>query len=65
MFYTASSSARDSLYSEALEIVTTAGSAAKHYVLVMEKLASGLARYIERESKRYALVVCRRHLRQS
>lgn len=55
-FYSASSSARDSLYSEALEIVATAGSAAKHYVRVMEKLANGSAEYIEKESKRYAFM---------
>ena len=62
-FYTASASARDSLYSEALQIVATAGSAAKHYVRVMEKLINGSAGYIEKESKRYALTVCHRHLR--
>ena len=55
-FYTASSSARDSLYKEALEIVATAGSAAKHYIRVMEKLTKGSAEYIEKESKRYALI---------
>ena len=63
-FYTASASARDSLYSEALEIVATADSAAKHYVRVMEKLAKGSAGYIEKESKRYALTTCHRYLRQ-
>jgi protein disulfide-isomerase A6 len=62
-FYTASASARDSLYSEALEIVATAGSAAKHYIRAMEKLANGSAGYIEKESKRYALMACHRHLR--
>ena len=60
-FYTASSSARDSLYSEARELAATAGSAAKHYVRVMEKLVNGSAGYIEKESKRYAHVTtCRR-----
>ena len=59
-FYTASSSARDSLYSEAQELAATAGSAAKHYVRVMEKLVNGSAGYIEKESKRYALITtCR------
>jgi protein disulfide-isomerase A6 len=43
------------LYSEALKIVAIAGSAAKHYVRVMEKLVNGSAGYIEKESKRYAL----------
>jgi protein disulfide-isomerase A6 len=62
-FYTAPASARDSLYSEALEIVATADSAAKHYVRVMEKLANGSAGYIEKETKRYAVMACRRHLR--
>ena len=57
-FYSASSSTRDSLYSEALEIAATAGSAAKHYVRAMEKLANGSAGYIEKESKRYALTAC-------
>ena len=60
-FYTASSSARDSLYSEARELAATAGSAAKYYVRVMEKLVNGSAGYIEKESKRYAHVTtCRR-----
>jgi hypothetical protein len=36
MFYTASPSSRNSLYSKALEIVATLGSTAKHYVRVME-----------------------------
>ena len=54
-FYAASPSVRDSLYSEAVEIVATAGSAAKHYVRVMEKLAKGSAGYIEKESKRCSL----------
>jgi len=63
-FYTASASARGSKYSEALEIVATAGSAAKHYVRVMEKLTSGSVGYIEKESKRYVLLACRRRLRQ-
>ena len=55
-YYTASASARESLYSEALGIVATAGSAAKHYVRVMEKLANGSTGYIEKESKRYVLI---------
>lgn len=59
-FYIASSSARDSLYSEALEIVATAGSAAKHYIRVMEKLANGSVGYIEKESKRYAFAAYHR-----
>jgi protein disulfide-isomerase A6 len=59
-FYIASSSARDSLYSEALGIVATAGSAAKHYIRVMEKLANGSAGYIEKESKRYAFAAYHR-----
>jgi len=51
-FYTASASARESLYSEALEIAKTAGSAAKHYIRVMEKLTNGSTGYIEKEFKR-------------
>jgi protein disulfide-isomerase A6 len=65
IFYTASPSTRDSLCSEALEKVATAGSAAKHYVRVVKKLGNDLAEYFEKESKRYALVICCRHLRQS
>jgi len=61
-FFSASSSARDSLYSEALEIVATAGSAAKHYVRVMEKLANGSAGYIEKESKRLQGILSKRNL---
>lgn len=60
-FYSASQGARDTLYSEALEIVATAGSAAKHYIRVMDKLANGSAGYIEKESKRCVLPAYRRH----
>lgn len=64
-FYTASSSARDSLYSEAQGLIATAGSAAKHYVRVMEKVVNGSTGYIEKETKRCALITtCRWHLRQ-
>lgn len=52
-FFTASPSVRNTLYSEALELVSTAGSAAKYYVRVMEKLINGSTEYIEKESKRY------------
>ncbi|KDR76236.1 hypothetical protein GALMADRAFT_247528 [Galerina marginata CBS 339.88] len=51
-FFTASTSARDSLYKEALELAAGAGSASKHYLRVMEKVANGTAEYIEKESKR-------------
>ena len=64
-FYTASSSARDSLYSEAQGLIATAGSAAKHYVRVMEKVVNGSTGYIEKETKRCALITtCRCHLQQ-
>ena len=53
-FFAAAPSARDSLYSEAVALAATAGSAAKHYVRVMEKLVNGSADYIEKETKRYA-----------
>jgi protein disulfide-isomerase A6 len=64
-FYTASSSARESLYSEALEIVTTAGSAAKYYVRVMEKIINGSAGYIEKESKRLQGIISKGNLASS
>lgn len=64
-FYAASASARDSLYSEALDIVATAGSAAKHYVRVMEKLTNGSAGYIEKESKRLEGILLKRNLAPS
>ena len=59
-FYTASAGARESLYSEALEIARNAGSAAKHYTRVMEKLTNGSAGYIEKEFKRYAFTAYHR-----
>ena len=54
-FFTASPSIRDALYSEALELVASAGSSAKHYVRVMEKIVNGSVGYIEKETKRYTL----------
>jgi len=60
IFYTASPSTRDSLCSEALEIVATAGSAAEHYVRVVKKLGNYSAEYIEKESKRLEGILSKR-----
>jgi hypothetical protein len=57
-----SSSARDSLYSEALEIVATAGSAAKTLCSCREA-CQRFSMVHWKESKRYALMACHRHLR--
>lgn len=51
-FFTASASARDSLYKEALDLAAAAGAASKPYIRVMEKVVNGSAGYIEKESKR-------------
>jgi len=64
-FFTAPSSARDCLYSEALELASTVGPVAKHYVRVMEKLINGSAEYIERESKRLEGILSKRNLAAS
>ncbi|KAF8806958.1 disulfide isomerase [Phlegmacium glaucopus] len=64
-FFTASESARDSLYSEAVELVASAGSASKHYIRVMEKLVKDPAGYVEKESKRLEGILAKRNLAAS
>jgi len=51
-FFTATGSARDSLYQEALQLAASAGAASKPYLRVMEKVVNGTTGYIEKESKR-------------
>jgi protein disulfide-isomerase A6 len=61
-FFTASASARDSLYKEALELAAAAGSASKHYIRVMEKVANGTTGYVEKESKRLNSILEKRNI---
>ena len=51
-FFTASATARDSVYQEALTVSGSFGAASKHYIRVMEKVVNGSVEYVEKETKR-------------
>ncbi|PPQ69315.1 hypothetical protein CVT25_005916 [Psilocybe cyanescens] len=61
-FFTAQSSARDSVYKEALSLAATTGAAAKHYIRVMEKVTNGSAEYVDKETKRLNSILAKRNL---
>ena len=52
-FFESAADARQALLKEAKDLAATLGAGAKHYLRVMEKVASGSEEYIEKESKRY------------
>ncbi|PPQ75006.1 hypothetical protein CVT26_011548 [Gymnopilus dilepis] len=61
-FFTAPATARDSLYQQALQLSSSAGPAAKHYIRVMEKVANGTVDYVEKEAKRLNSILAKRNL---
>ncbi|KAF5391644.1 hypothetical protein D9757_002339 [Collybiopsis confluens] len=61
-FFIASADARDSVYKEALSLSSASGSAAKHYLRIMEKMVNGTEAYYEKESRRLASILKKRSL---
>ncbi|EGN99256.1 hypothetical protein SERLA73DRAFT_182165 [Serpula lacrymans var. lacrymans S7.3] len=61
-FLVATSSARDSIYKEALALSGSVGSTASQYTRVMEKIIDGSEEYITKESKRLASILSKRSL---
>ncbi|KAH9960837.1 protein disulfide isomerase [Russula dissimulans] len=61
-FFTATGAARVAIYKEASVLAAEAGSAAAHYLRVMEKVVNGTEDYIAKESKRLASILQKRVL---
>jgi protein disulfide-isomerase A6 len=59
-FFSASGTARDTVYQEALALADTFGVAGKHYFRVMEKVVNGSEAYLEKETKRLASILEKR-----
>ncbi|KAI0687531.1 protein disulfide isomerase [Earliella scabrosa] len=61
-FFESAADARQALLKEAKDLAATLGAGAKHYLRVMEKVASGSEEYIEKESKRLSSILTKRTL---
>ncbi|KAI0322608.1 thioredoxin-like protein [Amylostereum chailletii] len=61
-FFVATGAARDALFKEASVLAAEAGSSAKHYLRVMEKVVNGTEDYVEKETKRLASILKKRTL---
>jgi protein disulfide-isomerase A6 len=57
-FFTAASSARESVYQEALALAGAGQASGKHYLRVMEKVVNGTEGYLEKEAKRCVMAFC-------
>ncbi|KAH8826631.1 protein disulfide isomerase [Flagelloscypha sp. PMI_526] len=63
-FVAATGKVRNDLVAEAKTLVEAAGDAAKHYLKVMEKLASSGEAYLEKEGKRLQTILAKKSLAQ-